>query len=126
MSEVVEAFNRCDVDAVMSFFAADAVFESRVLGASFEGAGAIRGFAEDWLGAFEEWVVEPQEITDVGNDVVFIVYSQEGRPVGSSGRISSRAVSVYAWAAGAIVRATTYSNIDEARAAAERLAQERG
>jgi hypothetical protein len=126
MSEVVDAFNRCDVDAVMSFFAADAVFESQVLGTSFEGAAAIRGFAEDWFGVFEEWAVEPQEITDIGNGVVFLAYRQEGRPVGSSGRIPSWAVSVYEWADGMVARATTYDDIDKARAAAERLAESRG
>jgi ketosteroid isomerase-like protein len=125
MGEVVEAFNRRDVDALMSFFAAGAVFESPVLGTSFDGVAAIRGFAEDWLGAFEEWAVEPDEITDMGNGVAFVVYRQEGRPVGSSGRARSRAVSVYEWADGAIVRTTTYDNVDKGRAAAERLAESR-
>ncbi len=126
MGKVVEVFNRRDVDALMSLFAADAVFESQVLGSSFEGAAAIRVFAEDWLGAFEEWAVERQEIIDMGNGVVFLVYGQEGRPVGSSGLIRSRAVSVYEWADGLITRATTYDDIDQGRAAAERLAEERG
>jgi ketosteroid isomerase-like protein len=125
MGEVVEAFNRRDVDALMSFFAADAVFESPVLGTSFDGVAAIRRFAEDWLGAFEEWAVEPQEIIDMGNGIVFVVYRQEGRPVGSSGLVRSQAVSVYEWADGAVARATTYADIDAARAAAERLAKER-
>jgi ketosteroid isomerase-like protein len=126
MGEVVEAFNRPDVDALMSFFAADAVFESPVLGTSFKGVAAIRRFAEDWLGAFEEWAVEPEEIIGMGNGVVFVVYRQEGRPVGSGGLVRSRAVSVYEWADGAVARARTYDDIDEARAAAERLAEERG
>ncbi len=125
MGEAVEAFNRGDVDALMSFFAADAVFESPVLGTSFEGAAAIRGFAEDWLGAFEEWAVELEEIVDMGNGIVFVVYGQEGRPVGSTGRARSRAVSVYEWADASVVRTKTYDDIDEARAAAERLAEER-
>jgi hypothetical protein len=81
MGKVVEAFNRSDVDTLMSFFAADAVFESPVLGTSFEGVAAICTFAEDWLGAFEEWAVEPEEIIDMGKGVVFVVYRQEGRPV---------------------------------------------
>ncbi len=126
MGEVVEAFNRRDLDALMSFFAPDVVFESRALGTSFGGVAAIRGFAEDWLGAFEEWAVEPEEIIDMGNGVAFLVYRQEGRPVGSSGRARSRAVSVYEWAGGTVVRTTTHDDIEEARAAAERLAEERG
>jgi ketosteroid isomerase-like protein len=126
MGEFVEAFSCCDIDALMSLFAVNAVFESQVLGSSFEGVAAIRVFAEDWLGAFEEWAVEPQEIIDMGNRVVFLVCGQEGRPVGSSGLVRSRWVSVYEWADGVITRATTYDDIDAGRAAAERLAQERG
>jgi ketosteroid isomerase-like protein len=126
MSEVVEAFNRRDVDQLMSFFAPDAIFESPVLGSSFEGAVAIRDFAEDWLGAFEDWAVQPEEIIDMGNGVVFVVYRQEGRPLGSTGLVRSQAVGVYQWADGAVARARTYDDIDEGRAAAERLAAERG
>jgi hypothetical protein len=54
------------------------------------------------------------------------VYRQEGRPVGSSGLIRSRAVSVYEWVDGEVARGTTYDDIDEARAAAERLAESSG
>ena len=49
-----------------------------------------------------------------------------GRPVGSTGRVENRVVIVAVWEEGLIVRVTTYSDIDEARAAAERLAEERG
>jgi ketosteroid isomerase-like protein len=125
MGEVLEAFNRRDVDTVMGFFAADAVFDSRVLGNCFEGQAAIRAFVEDWLGAFEEWTVEPQEIIELGNGVVFLVYRQQGRPVGSSGRIGSRVAAVYEWADAVVTRATTHASTAEARAAAGRLVEER-
>jgi len=87
---------------------------------------ALRGFAEDWLGAFAEWAVEHEETIAIGSGVILVAYRQQGRPVGSIGLVRSRAASVYDWADGAVVRSTTYDDIDDARTAAERLAGSRG
>jgi hypothetical protein len=46
--------------------------------------------------------------------------------VDSSARVQARAGYVYEWAHGKIVRTTTYTDTAQARAAAERLAKERG
>ena len=51
---------------------------------------------------------------------------QQGRPVGSSGRVQMRFATVVLVAEGALARATLFIDVDEARAAAERLAKERG
>jgi ketosteroid isomerase-like protein len=120
-----EAANKREFDSIPSFYAPDAVLDSMGMGASFEGVAAIRGFFEDFIGAYEEWEVEPEETLDLGNGVTFSVALQQGRPVGSSGRVQMRFASVGLWADGAVVRQTLYTDIDEARAAAERLAQER-
>jgi len=40
--------------------------------------------------------------------------------------VQARHLQVFEWVQGEIVRITGYTEIDEARAAAERLAQERG
>ena len=71
-----------------------------------------------------EWKAE--EIRDLGNAVTFAVIRQHGRVVGTSGSVQLRYASVINWSDGLIVRNTTYTDIDEARAAAERLAAERG
>src|SRR5438876_11872088 len=57
MRKAYEAVNRrdFDLDAMMSFYAPDALWESPPLGTRFEGRAAIRGFAEDWMSAYEEW-----------------------------------------------------------------------
>jgi uncharacterized protein (TIGR02246 family) len=120
-----EAANRRDLDAVMSSFAPDAVFEGRALGESFEGRAAIRSFIEYWFGMYEELEYGLEEVRDLGNGVVFAVVTQNGRPVGSAGHVRQREGWVYVWVGGLIARLTT-SEIDEARAAAERLVQERG
>ena len=123
---LVEALNRLDFDAAMSFYAPDAVWEGNASGMTLEGRTAIRSFWEDMTVAYEESDVQAQEILDLGNGVVFGVARASGRPVGSTGRVENRLVSVAVWEEGLIVRATGYTDPDEARAAAERLAHERG
>jgi ketosteroid isomerase-like protein len=123
---LVEAGNRHDFDAVMSFYAPDAVWEGRASGMTFEGRTAIRGFWEDATVSYEEVELQPQEILDLGNGVTFGVERTSGRLIGSTGRLEFRFASVAVWEEGLIVRVTIYSDIDEARSAAERLAQERG
>jgi len=54
------------------------------------------------------------------------VITVTGRPVGSSGQVRFRFASVAIWTNGVIEREMRNVSIDEARAAAERLAQERG
>jgi ketosteroid isomerase-like protein len=125
MGRTFEAANRRDLDALISSFAEDAVFDGRAAGALFEGRAAIRGFLEDWFGAYEELEVELEQVRDLGNGVVFAVVIQNGRPAGSAGHLRQREGWVFVWVRGLIARLTT-SDIDEARAAAERLAEERG
>ena len=49
----VEAANRRDLDAMLSFFAPGAIWEDAGLG-TFEGAAAIRGFWQDWFASYVE------------------------------------------------------------------------
>jgi len=68
---VVEIGNRRDLDATMAFYAPDAVFDMSDGGLGiYEGASAIRGFCEDWLGNYDEFRIEAEEILDLGNGVV--------------------------------------------------------
>jgi hypothetical protein len=66
------------------------------------------------------------EAQDLGNDVSFVVLSLDARPAGSAGRVQERWGFTVTWAAGMIVRVIGSTDIDEGRAAAERLAEERG
>ena len=126
-SRLIEAGNRGDFDAMLSFFAPDAVWEGRPgLGATFEGEAAIRAFWQDWFASYEELWVEQEEVLDLGNGVVFSVALQKARLVGSSGYVRQRSGVVAIWVEGLIERVTLYPDPDEARAAAERLAEERG
>jgi ketosteroid isomerase-like protein len=124
----LEAANRRDFDALMSYYAPDVVWEAVSLGTTFEGVAAIRGFREDWLGAYEGYEIEPEEVLDVGKGVVFVVTRLTGRPVGSPGStLTRRRPMVFVWVEGLLARVTApSSDIAEARAAAERLAESRG
>jgi len=117
------------VEAAMRFSRPDSVWDMTPIGLGiYEGQAAIQRFFEDWFGTYEQLKIEPETIHDLGNGVVFVVVRQSGRPLGSSGRVDLRYAAVFTWVDGLIARITNYadSNIDEARAAAERLAEERG
>jgi ketosteroid isomerase-like protein len=121
----VEAGNRRDFDAAMSYFGPDSVWEGW-MGTTFTGREAIRGNLEDVVGSFEEFAMEPEELLELGGRVVLAVVLQSVRMAGSGDEWQDRVAFVSEWANGLIVRVTIHPDIDEARAAAERLAEERG
>ncbi|MCW3056242.1 MAG: hypothetical protein JWO21_211 [Solirubrobacterales bacterium] len=122
----LEAVNRRDLDAVMSFCPADGVYDVSPSGLGvFEGPVAIRRFLKDWWDAFEELRFELEEVLELGNGVTFAVVRQDARPAGSTGYVQRREAYVQKWVDGMTVRVTTYWDIDEGRAAAERLVESR-
>ena len=79
-----EALNQHDIDAVMSFFAPNAVLDVGSLGLHEVGANAIRAFTEDWWGSYEEYENAPEEIVQVGEGIVLVRTTLAGRLPGSS------------------------------------------
>jgi ketosteroid isomerase-like protein len=124
--EAFEAASRRDIDAVMGFYAPDAVWDTMPMGLGvYENPTAIRSFFDDWWGAYEVFAIESVEILDLGGGVAFSVVLQRGHPVGSSGEVRLHYAAVCVWEDGKMTRTINYTDIDEARAVAERLAQER-
>jgi ketosteroid isomerase-like protein len=122
-----EASGHCDYDAMMSVYGRDSVWDMTPLGLGvYEGHAAIRSFIEDWIGSFEGFYVEPEEMHDLGGGVTLAVVVQGGRPAGGDASVQWRYAQVSEWVGGVAVRSTNYLDIGEARAAAERLAEERG
>jgi ketosteroid isomerase-like protein len=120
-----EAMSRGDLDGVMSSFAADAVYDASAAGlGSFEGAEAIRGFVAGWRRSWEDYRYEEKQLLDLGHGVVLSFVREGGRLVGGKGRVEQRAAHIITWTNGKIERFKHYPDQDEARAAAERLAQE--
>ncbi len=116
-----------DFDAMMRLFAADAVWAAPAGVGRFEGAGAIRRLHEDWLGAFGEFTTDVEEAHEYGGGVTFVVCLMNGGLPGSTGSVHERLCFTTVWVDGLATRVeVSNGDIDEARAAAERLAEERG
>ena len=119
-----EAVNQRDIDAVVRFFAPDGVLDGRAAGGLYEGRAAIRGFLDDWFGSFAELRMEIEEFVVLDDGVLLAVVKQEGRPVGVDGQVHAREGWAIRWSDnGLLVRVATHTDVDEARADAERLAE---
>jgi ketosteroid isomerase-like protein len=116
-----------DVDGIMRSYGPDAVWDLSTGGLGvFRGHTAIREFMEDWLRSYDRLEVDLENVVDLGSGVVFIVANQKGRLADSGGEVTVRYAAVIVWEDGLIERVTNYLDIDEARAAAERLAESGG
>ena len=126
---LMEAVNARNVEAFMACFAPEAVVDlTRTAGVVNEGRDAIRRYQEDWLASFDELTYSAEEIVDFGNGVTFAIVMQSARPIGTTASVHAREAFVVVAAHGLYVHTIVYgpTEIDEARATAERLAQERG
>jgi ketosteroid isomerase-like protein len=122
----VQPLNVRDYDAAMRFWAPDGVLDlSRTVLGTYEGHAAIRAYLEEAVGPYDDVQVEFEEVHDVGNGVAFAVQVVNARLAGSTGSVKGRWAAVSIWSDGLVERVTNYFDIDEARAAAERLVQER-
>src|SRR5438309_453544 len=120
----IEAANRGDLDMVVSIFGPDSVWDDSGIGLSIhEGLAAIREHVEDWMGSYEEFEIRIEEALDLGHGVALVVALQKGRPVGSIGHVQLRYAAVSVWVEGVTERVTMFTDPDEARAAAEQLAE---
>ncbi len=116
------AANRGDWDEVMGFFAHDAVWDVPELQA-FDGRDAIRGFLEDWVGAYRDVDIEVEDVLDLGGGIAFVTATLDGRLADSTAHMRVRFGATFRWVGDLIVHTASYPDIDEARAVAERLAE---
>jgi ketosteroid isomerase-like protein len=126
--QLIEAANRRDSAAATAMFAPDGVWDPSSMGLAGPVAGreVMARVLKDWLRPFEDYEVELEEVHDLGNGVAFGVLLERGRFRGGSGAVAPRYAIVAICADRLIERWTSYTEIDQARAAAERLVQERG
>src|ERR1700730_18668204 len=111
--QTFEVLARRDFDALMKFYAHDAVWDASPLGiGTFEGRVAIRRVFEEWIAPYEEYEADFEECRDLGDGVVFAVARQAARPAGSARSVqtgqqpSSPSGSMAWWSGG---RSTTTS-----------------
>jgi ketosteroid isomerase-like protein len=123
----LEAWNSRDFDGAMVMFSPNPVWDATGIGLGvYEGHAAIREYLVEWTGLLDELHFELEEIVDLGHGIIFGVAFTTGRMKGSSGELDLRWAAIADWADDLLKRVAAYTDIDEARAAAERLAQERG
>jgi ketosteroid isomerase-like protein len=106
-------------------YAPNAVWDVGMVG-SLEGFAAIRAFVRDYWLMWDDHHHYVEENVDLGHGVFCMAIREHGRMKGSDADLEAKWASVSLVVEGRVVRQTTYSDLDEARAAAERLAQERG
>jgi ketosteroid isomerase-like protein len=121
----IAAVNRRDLDAAMRLYADDVVWESLDGLGVFDGATAVRGFLEDWLGSYVVFDTEPEEIVDMGGGITFVVVRQSGRLLGATGRVEQHFAWAITWEHSLAVSGVAGMDIDSVRATAERLANDR-
>lgn len=116
-----------DLDVLAANWARDIVWDmsESALGTR-EGVKAIGEFLETRRATLEDHHHQIEEIRDFGRGVVFVAISEDGRPVGSAGRVDARNAGVFGWVDGKVIRITAFGDIDKARAAAKHLAESRG
>jgi ketosteroid isomerase-like protein len=121
-----EAWNRGDFDLALTFYAPDAVMDTSPMGLDeFKGHAAIRQGWVDALSAYSGFHLSQEGRTDVGNGVVLTTFVVRGVLSDTGESLKLRYAQVNKWRDGLIARETMYTDLDEARAAAERLAKER-
>jgi len=126
VAKQLDAVNRRDAEALASLAAPDVVYDTSPSGFGvYEGQEAVGAFITGYWDLFEELRFELEEALEMGNGVTFSVNRQYARPVGSSAQVEAREAHLTEWLDGKIERVTVYIDIDEARAAGERLAASR-
>ena len=126
LRRLVDIVNRRAWGELADVFARDGVLDLSDLGLGAYEGDAIPAFGEDWVGAYDKYEMVMDEVLELDNGVIFTVNTQVARPTGSSGDVRLHDAYVFICEDNRILRWTAYQSIDEARAVAERLAQERG
>jgi ketosteroid isomerase-like protein len=91
----IAAINRRDYDAALAGWAPEAVLDLTPVGMDLvepspKGREAIRKVWEEVAATFTDWEIELEESLYLGSGVLFTVYSQRGRPGGSSKLVEMR------------------------------------
>jgi ketosteroid isomerase-like protein len=126
MHKLIAADNEQDLDALTSFYSPHAVWDLGDLGLGlFEGAAAIRALVTGWWSTWQDHHLELDEIVDLGHGVAYAAVREDCRVPGSDRSVEQRRGRVVLYEHGKIARVTIYLQLDDARAAAEHLAEER-
>ena len=114
-----EAFGRGDADAALAYFDPGVVVDAshRVDGRVGHGHEELVAILGEWMGTWDEWREEVEEIRDAG-DQVLVTSTQRGRGKGSGAEWANRFGMLYKIQGGKISRWTIYDDPDAALEAA--------
>ena len=104
-----EAFHRGDAEAALACFDPEVAVDAsrRVDGATGQGREELSAIITAWVGAWEEWREEIEEIRDHGNQV-YVVATQRGRGKGSGVESETRYALIFEIRGDKIIRITIY------------------
>ena len=117
------AFARDGVDGWLEYFTDDVDYRAAEGaiddGGPIHGKDALRAYAEDWTGMFDDVRFESVEVIDAGDDTVIAVMRISGRPKGTSSEALTLSVAgVNTIRDGKIARTREYWTREEALEAA--------
>jgi ketosteroid isomerase-like protein len=119
VSRMYEAFSRGDADAALRYIDPAVVTDAshRVDGRIGHGREELTAILAEWLGTWEDWRQEVEEIRDLG-DRVLVIETQRGRGKGSGIEWKGRFGMLYEVKRGRITRWTVYDDLPKALEAA--------
>jgi ketosteroid isomerase-like protein len=114
-----EAFHRGDFDGALGYFHPEVEVDAsmRVDEGIGQGRDKVYAMVARWLGAWDEWREEIEEIRDLGTQVL-LASTQHGRAKGSGIEVETRYAVLYEIHGDKITRMTIYSEVAEALEAA--------
>jgi ketosteroid isomerase-like protein len=118
VQRMYKAFHGADADGSLAHFDSEVAVDasSRVDGEVGRGRKDLSRIIASWLGAFDAWHEEIEEIRDLG-ERVYVVATQRGRGKGSGLNIETRYAVLYDVHGGKITSITLYMDPAEALAA---------
>jgi ketosteroid isomerase-like protein len=119
IQRMYEAFYRGDTEGALAYFDPDVEVDAsiRVDEGIGHGRDAVYAMVARWVGAWDEWREEIEEIRDLGGKVL-VVSTQRGRAKGSGIEVETRYAVLYELHGATITRMALYSEPEKALEAA--------
>lgn len=92
-------------------------FRGAIIPGTFVGVEEVNVWLAEWIGGFEEWSFDIEEVFDAGDRVIAIVH-QRGRAKHGGPEVEMRFAQVWTFRDGLIARMEMYATPDEALEAA--------
>jgi len=114
-----EAFNRGDFDAALDLCAPDIEWQDGAIDTPpIKGKHALRALFESVMEPWDELRREPEEIIDLGDDRVLVLFHATGRGKGSGIEVEARGADLLTVRDGLLARWVAYADRAEALEAA--------